>query len=286
MAHKRFDNSFDAWKKDFTTIDYANLFVTKMGHLVNQPKQYYTNWFVRHDYCIQFVVRGKGEYFVNNQLYRVHENTLFLLPKDRHHYYKSDPNDPYEYYWIHFNGVGFENFLSSIGLTEDNPVIYNVENPKIEQCFKEMIAVCQSQDAYSNLSFMSKAYALLFEIATAIPLQKEEKENHFNLVIETAINYITEHYQAKVTLDDLATITYTNKCYLVSLFKKVTGLTPIQYLIQHRVNQACALLQTNMSVTEICYKCGFTELTNFLVRFKKITGVTPSEFRKNLNGTN
>jgi AraC-like DNA-binding protein len=204
------------------------------------------------------------------------------LPKDRHHYYKSDPNDPYEYYWIHFNGVGFENFLNAISLTEDNPVIFNVENSKIEQCFKDLITICKTPDDFGNLLVLSKAYSLLYEISSAIPSQKEEKEKNFNLVIETAINYITEHYQSKVTLDDLATITYTNKCYLVTLFKKVTGLTPIQYLIQHRVNQACALLQTNMSVTEICYKCGFTELTNFLVRFKRITGITPSEFRKNL----
>lgn len=277
--------SFDTWKKDFNTVDFANLFVTKIGYLVNQPKQYFTNWFVRHDYCIQYIISGKGEYFINNQLYNLKKNTLFLLPKDKYHYYKSDPDNPYEYYWIHFNGVGFENFLNTIGLSEDSPVIFDIENPNIEKCFKDLMDISKSKSPYSNLLLLSKSYSLLYEIASAIPVKKEEKEKEFNAIVETSINYITENYQSQITLDELAAITFTNKCYLVTLFKKETGLSPIQFLIQHRVNQACALLQTNMTVTEICYKVGFAELTNFLVRFKRITGVTPTEFRKNLRAT-
>ena len=77
----------DKWKTDLNTIDFSNIFVTKIGHMFGEPNQFYTNFFVRHDYCIQFVVRGKGEYFVNNHLYHLKENCLFLLPKDRYHYY-------------------------------------------------------------------------------------------------------------------------------------------------------------------------------------------------------
>lgn len=88
----------DKWKTDLTTIDFSNLFITKLGHMADQPNQYFTNWTPRHDYCIQYVVKGEGEYFINNQLFKLCENTLFLLPKNRYHYYRANRNNPYEYY--------------------------------------------------------------------------------------------------------------------------------------------------------------------------------------------
>ena len=207
---------------------------------------------------------------------------MFFLPKDRYHYYAANPENPYDYFWIHFNGSGFKNFLSAIGLSEDNPVIFDVKNPEIEKRFLELIDLTSKNTPYQNLKLLSHAYYLLYEIAKAIPSNKEDRQQFTSLIVEAAANYITEHYQEKITLDDLAEVTHINKCYLVSLFKKCTGLTPIQYLIQYRISQACILLQSDVSITEICFMCGFQELTNFLVRFKQFTKLTPSQYRKNL----
>ncbi|HBF86630.1 MAG TPA: hypothetical protein DDW54_03015 [Clostridiales bacterium] len=274
----------DKWKTDVETFDVSNIFVTKIGHMADQPHQFFTNWFVRHDYCIQFVVKGKGEYFVNNQLYELKKNTLFLLPKDKYHYYKSDENDPYEYYWIHFKGLGFENFLKSINLSEEFPILFDVYNPNIEKCFKDLIEIFQSGgNEYSNLLVMSKSYALLYEIATTVKDAKQTSLKTFNPSVNLAIDYIKEHFKENVTLDVLAEVAHVNKCYLVDIFKRSTGVSPIKYLIQYRISHACQLLKKNMTVTEICFESGFNELTNFLVRFKQFTGTTPSKYRKFLN---
>lgn len=273
----------DKYKVDLSTVNISNIFVTKIGHMQDQPNQFFTNYFVRHDFCIQYVTAGKGEYFVNNKLYKLRKNTLFLLPKDKYHYYKSDPNDPYEYYWIHFNGAGFENFLKIIKLTEDSPVLFDVVNNNIEKCFIDLIEICKSKSGLQrNLSIMSKSYELLFEIASSAELIELPELKSNNPIIEQVVNYIVEHYTEKITLETLSNLVHINKCYLANLFKKITGLSPIQYLIQYRVSCACQLLNTDMTVTEICYACGFSELTNFLIRFKQHTGSTPMQYRKAL----
>lgn len=176
--------------------------------------------------------------------------------------------------------------MKLIGLTENTPILFNVVNPNIVACFMELIEICKiKEDPRRNLLIMSKSYALLFEIASALkdinPIIT--KESH--PVVEQVINYIMEHYQEKISLNELASLTHVNKCYLTSLFKKSTGLTPIQYLIQYRISYACQLLKTNMTVNEICEQSGFQELTNFLIRFKQHTGSTPSQYRKVLSET-
>ena len=146
-----------------------------------------------------------------------------------------------------------------------------------------MIEICKTQsDGRQNLLILSKCYALLFEIASATREIKKEPVPPANTFVEQAINYITEHYTEKTTLEDLQKVTHINKCYLSALFKKTTGLSPIQYLIQYRISQACRLLSTNVSVSEICYLCGFQEPTNFFVRFKQFMGCTPSQYRESL----
>lgn len=274
----------DKWKTDLNTLEFSNIFITKIGHMFDEPNHFFTNWFVRHDYCIQFVVGGEGEYFVNNTLYHLKKNTLFLLPKDRYHYYTSNTKNPYDYYWVHFNGTGFEHFLDAIGLSEENPVIFDVDNPKIKDCFEILIDACKNSERYDNLDILAKSYSLVHQFAITIPNTAEEnkKKVAFSATVELVANYITEHYKEKITLDNLAEISHVNKCYLVSLFKTNTGLTPIQYLIQYRISQACAMLHTDMRITDICYACGFQELTNFLIRFKQFTKRTPSEYRKSI----
>lgn len=65
-----------------------------------------------------------------------------------------------------------------------------------------------------------------------------------------------------------------------------TGISPIRYLIRYRVSVACKMLGEDLSVTETGIRCGFSDPTNFFVRFKQVTGLTPSAYRKTmLRGT-
>ena len=110
---------------------------------------------------------------------------------------------------------------------------------------------------------------------TVSPSQKVNKECIF---VE---NYINDHYKENITLDQLAELAYVNKYYLAHTFKKQKGISPINYLLEKRIEEAKYLLRTtNLSVNEIGRIVGFSSQSYFAQSFKRALGKTPLEFRK------
>ena len=271
----------DKYSNAINITSFTSLDVHQIGHMVATPFQFFASFFERTDYCIQYIVKGKGDFFANNRLYKLTPNSLFLLPKQKYHYYTADKDDPYEYLWIHFSGAGFEQFLKLINLSEKNPVLFNVVNPGIEKTFHELIELSKNEDNTNKYLIVSKAYRLLHEILRACPTNTQQKTAKKNRVVDDIIEYLNSNYKENITLELLSTKFFLDKYYLVKLFKKETKLTPIQYLIQYRISMALSLLQTTtLAITAISEECGFCSHANFLLRFKKIIGISPSEYRK------
>lgn len=95
------------------------------------------------------------------------------------------------------------------------------------------------------------------------------------------VNYIESHYQEPLSLERLAEQIPCNSQYLCRFFKKISGETPIQYLIKYRVQQSCFMLkETRKSISEIALDCGFDNISYYIRKFKEIQGETPGEYRK------
>lgn len=81
----------------------------------------------------------------------------------------------------------------------------------------------------------------------------------------------------------LADIACVNGCYLIRLFKREVGLSPLRYINQKKIEKAQLLLLTaDMPVKEIAYELGFFDLSYFIRLFKKKVGVTPQEYRASM----
>ena len=73
-----------------------------------------------------------------------------------------------------------------------------------------------------------------------------------------------------------------SKSPLLKHFKEAIGITPLQYQLHLRISDAATLLNTSHeNVSEIAFQCGFADSNYFSRQFKRITGMTPSEYRKN-----
>lgn len=95
------------------------------------------------------------------------------------------------------------------------------------------------------------------------------------------ISYIEENYMKKITLDDLADVAGCSSQYICRFFKKLSGDTPIQYLITFRVHKAAVMLtETTKTVLEVCLDCGFENISYFIRTFSRIMGMTPGQYRK------
>jgi YesN/AraC family two-component response regulator len=99
--------------------------------------------------------------------------------------------------------------------------------------------------------------------------------------IEQVLNYIKKTPLSEVTLHDAAEKVHINSSYLSQLFKQQLNKKFVDYLTEQRIEEGKRLLlHTTLRMSEIAERIGYSDLAYFSNNFKKITGSTPSEFRK------
>jgi AraC-like DNA-binding protein len=98
-------------------------------------------------------------------------------------------------------------------------------------------------------------------------------------VLAPAIQYIEQHYDQALSANDLARMCGRNRFQFSRLFHRTFGVTFQQYLLRHRISEACRLLRKpGASVTQVGYSVGFNDGSYFARIFKRYTGVLPSRF--------
>ena len=102
--------------------------------------------------------------------------------------------------------------------------------------------------------------------------------------IRRALNYIDEYFLTDVSKEQLAAISTYSYDRFRHIFKNVMGVSPKQYIINKRLEYSKSLLaNTDESITEISYKCGFSSTSHFIQVFKQATDLTPIAYRKQLH---
>ena len=105
-------------------------------------------------------------------------------------------------------------------------------------------------------------------------------KNNYSHSIIKAITYIHQNYEKELSLDEISEAGLMSKNYFCNLFKKETKETIVDYITKVRIQNAKLLLRdSNLKIYEISYKVGYANPTYFNKIFKKVTGVTPFEFR-------
>jgi len=103
------------------------------------------------------------------------------------------------------------------------------------------------------------------------------------MAVSHARQFIQEHQADDLSLVEVAKAVNTSTFYFCKLFKRTTGLNFTEYLSQVRVEKAKSLMPNpNLRISEIAYQVGFQSLTHFNRVFKRITGQSPTEYRKKL----
>lgn len=105
-----------------------------------------------------------------------------------------------------------------------------------------------------------------------------------NKQINRITQFMMENYEGDFSLEDLAREADLSPYHFIRAFKSQTGRTPYNYLLDIKIQKAIEMLSMDVSITEICFLCGFKNPAHFTTTFKKRTGFTPSQYRKALLG--
>lgn len=131
--------------------------------------------------------------------------------------------------------------------------------------FEILSLLSESQDrVYINNEVSSSAH-------------KDFKKDRLSEVFQ----YVNENYKKDIVLVEIAAIANMTPTSFCRMFKLKTKKNFVEYLNEIRVSKACKfLLETDLSMSEIAYECGYKTASNFNKLFKKFMGMTPSEFKK------
>jgi two-component system response regulator YesN len=109
----------------------------------------------------------------------------------------------------------------------------------------------------------------------------DDRKNESNRPIKEAQKYINEHYASAVNLEEVSAVIGFNATYFSTLFKKETGINFLEYVTIVRIKAAKQLLaDSRKSILDISHQVGYNDFKHFTKQFKKVTGLTPSEYRK------
>ncbi|HOY04180.1 MAG TPA: AraC family transcriptional regulator [Saprospiraceae bacterium] len=137
-----------------------------------------------------------------------------------------------------------------------------------------------TKDALANITLQELLIRLLQTQARAVLMEQSatlQSSHRFAYVVQ----YIREHLTENFTVQQLASLACMSKPHFFRSFKRELGLSPLDFILQERIQLAKRLLSDpNISVSEAGYQSGFNNLTHFALQFKKTEGVPPSQYKK------
>lgn len=163
-----------------------------------------------------------------------------------------------------------------------NDALYPVLYPRIQKILHD--SLLQTENWYIScklqlLEMMSTMYLHHFFLQKNDTLSSSDRRKIARY--KKLVSYMELHYPEHISLDNLAEIAECNSQYLCRFFKDITGMPPMKYLIQYRIEQACEMLRdTTKSVLEISLDCGFENVSYFIRKFKELKGSTPQKYRQ------
>lgn len=138
-------------------------------------------------------------------------------------------------------------------------------------------------DQFFELKLKSLINDLMFKLLRYgyIEIKSETPEGNDVRIVRKVVDYISENYMENITLAGLAQLVNLSETGLSRLFRNITGMSCIDYVIEYRMTKAMGMLRsTDKPIIEVAYETGFNNISYFNRTFKKHCNQTPSEFRK------
>ncbi len=268
------DSSYFVYSPSKTALDMF-LYPLQCGHFTYLPGYR----LVRESFdsfLLLYIQEGALTLQTQEQVQTASRGQFVLLDCYRPDAYSTDVG--WSCLWCHFDGITarhwYQNILSRLG---------------------NVFAVSDSQYIIGRLTSLLDMFSpggvirepllskYLTDILTALLLHdpSDEKANAHIHMAEKITAYINEHFAEKLTVSRLASLAGLSDYHFIRIFKKQTGFTPHEYILNTQMNTARYLLKnTALSVKDICFSTGFSCESVFCSAFKRREGLTPAQYRE------
>ena len=230
---------------------------------------------VRSYWLLHFVASGKGVFKTSRGEYHLGKNDVFIIRPYEITYYEADKDDPWVYMWM--------GFTSDVNLPKGlvkNDTIYA---PFLIDNFQSCI---NAEDASSSVKgFEAYMCSQIWDIISKLEKQQAPTSEFSERYIRAAINIMETEYNSGVTVEDIAERLHLNRSYFSTLFKKVMGRSPGEYMIALKMEKAVELLcKKKLGASVTATSVGYPDVFSFSRAFKSYYGVSPTEYIKAKQG--
>ncbi|MDD2486263.1 MAG: AraC family transcriptional regulator [bacterium] len=230
---------------------------------------------------IHFIKRGEGTYFITDNSYSYQKNHLVVIRPNAVHRAMPQP-DSYMEQWSLFFPLFL--FSANCNMPEQSCCLELDERAatEVEVIFRIIEEEDRRRDAlWKEIIINQLERILLLAIRAGMKMGTRRPEKP---LVKKLIGYIEEHFREELNLTVLKREFSYSPSYLSRVFKQCTGLNLHQYITQRRIAEAKRLLEEEeQKVEAISREVGFSDFSLFNRNFKRITGFTPSAYRKILH---
>ena len=250
----------------------------------NHPEEYYfttQKGRTLHEYQLVYITKGKGTFSSESTPEQeVSKGQLLVLFPDEWHTYAPSTKTGWNEYYIGFEGEIANKLMQENFLTKEKQVLDIGINEELVSLFRRALEIAEA-DRTASQQYLSGIAMHIIGCLLSITQNKlyEEMDNAAQK-IESAKIIMQENIFKEIDAEELSAKLGLSYSWFRKVFKEYTGYSPAKYFQELKLRKAKQMLiESPLTIKEICYELNYTSAEHFFTVFKKQTGYTPTEYR-------
>ena len=251
-----------------------------------------------HDFSkIVILIDGDLTYYIEGKAYILKPWDILFVNKNEIHKPVVNPNKYYERMVIWLNpdfmakyAQGNNNLLKCFEVAIKNNynlLRLNMKSIDIIKNLIQDIQNCNNSNEFGSEILKESLFVQLMVLMNRLFLNSDKNRDiediQYDKTIEGVLNYINSNLENDLSIDTIASEFFISKYYLMRKFKNQIGSSIHNYVVQKRLILARSLISDGLSMSSVCSRCGFNDYSSFVRAFKKVYGVSPSNYNPTIH---